>query len=228
MAGCDGLLAAATHASAELTAPVPLQLCVLHIVIRHWSQYRHSGLSPRVLLAGTCCATRYALQHRQVCKRHGQSCAAADANDDDDEDEEELDDEELDDDADFEEESEAVEGGEVDGSVATDDEDGDADGDDDDDDEAEREYIRVPAGLDPTSFYCSEMQAVGLPKGKGCPTKESLLDGLNCQVGFWVSKKKLQQDVRALRKTGIFAAVDVKVRLRGKSRNRFWSCCAAP
>ena len=145
--------------------------------------------------------------------RHAQSRAAADANDDDEEDEEEEGEEELDDDSDFEDESEAVEGDDAEGSVATDDDDGDADGDGDDDDEAEKEYLRVPAGLDPTSFYCSEMQAVGLPKGKGCPTKESLLDGLNCQVGFWVSKKKLQQDVRALRKTGIFATVDVKVRL---------------
>lgn len=72
--------------------------------------------------------------------------------------------------------------------------------------------MKPPDGMDRSSFFCVDVQADGLPVGRGCPTPKELFASLNCQPGFWVSKSKLDQDLSDLRDMGIFKEVEVKVR----------------
>jgi hypothetical protein len=78
----------------------------------------------------------------------------------------------------------------------------------------ELKYMRPPEGMDKSSFFCVDVQADGLPVGRGCPTAKELFASLNCQPGFWVSKQKLDQDLNDLRDMGIFKEVEVKVRIQ--------------
>lgn len=145
---------------------------------------------------------------------------AADDDDEDDDDDtddsedDDDDDDEDDDDDDDDEGDEEEEGGVARRSITTKDADsGEGDSDIDDDDVAEElKYMKPPDGMDRSSFFCVDVQADGLPVGRGCPTPKELFASLNCQPGFWVSKSKLDQDLSDLRDMGIFKEVEVKVR----------------
>jgi hypothetical protein len=79
-------------------------------------------------------------------------------------------------------------------------------------DDTDEYFQRPPADVGHDAFLCAEVQTVGLPTGKGCPTKDDVLGHLNCQEGFWLPKTKLREDLEALRATGNFSEVDVKAR----------------
>lgn len=127
---------------------------------------------------------------------------------DDDEDDEEEEDDDTDDDSDDDSEDED-EDEESDRPTS---QDAGADSDAEDKELAdELKYMKPPEGMDKSSFFCMDVQADGLPVGRGCPTPKELFASLNCQPGFWVSKQKLDQDLNDLRDMGIFKEVEVKV-----------------
>lgn len=171
-----------------------------------------------------CLASCFHHERALLDRRVNQSMATAadDDEDDDDEDGDETDDTDEDDDDDDEDDDdedddEDEEDGEEEGvasrSIVTreaDSSEGDSDIDDDDVAE-ELKYMKPPDGMDRSSFFCVDVQADGLPVGRGCPTPKELFASLNCQPGFWVSKSKLDQDLSDLRDMGIFKEVEVKV-----------------
>jgi hypothetical protein len=135
---------------------------------------------------------------------------AAEEEDDEEEDDDSEDDSEDDSDDDDDEEGEEVEDSAKPVSKET--ESDSAESDVDDKELAdELKYMKPPEGMDKTSFFCVDVQADGLPVGRGCPTAKELFASLNCQPGFWVSKAKLDQDLNDLRDMGIFKEVEVKV-----------------
>lgn len=133
------------------------------------------------------------------------------ADDDDDEDDDDDTDDDSDDDSEDDDDDEDDEDEDNKRPVSKETE-GDASESVDDKELAdELKYMKPPEGMDKTSFFCMDVQADGLPVGRGCPTAKELFASLNCQPGFWVSKQKLDQDLNDLRDMGIFKEVEVKV-----------------
>lgn len=133
--------------------------------------------------------------------RHSQPVADVAARSDSDEEEEDdassssssSDDEAEDEDGDGEEEGEEA--------AAK----GDADSDDEEDVDTSN------------NFFCSDINAQGLPVGKGVPTEDELFAGLKCQPGFDCSRADVSEDLRTLFQTGLFNDVDARVEpLKGK------------
>ena len=146
---------------------------------------------------------------------------AADDDDDEEDDEDDTDDDSDDDSDDDDEED----GDGDDDSERPASKEAGADSDVDDKELAdELKYMKPPEGMDKSSFFCVDVQADGLPVGRGCPTAKELFASLNCQPGFWVSKQKLDQDLNDLRDMGIFKEVEVKASLLNLPSLRCTAC----